>query len=787
MRWASLLGLLALFSSVLLAGCEKLSTAAAMRVEVEVYKGPLSKDPETQMGELVGLMNEAADALRTLQDGIASFRDDGAPEDNLVARFHWKNIEEDLVDLIDGTRNLRIATNAWLRRFYPSFRGYGVPQGQPSMQVLRTASQSPDSILQASAAGSQTSAEPPRKALPEWRDRDIETKSVEELETICEKYINSLWPEDYYLCRLRVFDLRYQLGDAKAILQDYGTCEPESLKGSQIGTIQKSINKARQVVWAFREAQRIERANALVKTREYEVARAKFWRKPECLFGECTKEERLAHERATARARAATIGYDWAAGRLEKLEEELQCAGMSPAPAEFNEVTLREIRTSLRAILMHSSQLAERYRAKALLWAEAHVGVPPSTEKARWAPATFSALASQYADKMTSKADSLLKQVKGDDRRELPLSIALRESSPPDFLKLYVWNYAATSLDAESLDWTRGLQDKQDQVRDRVKVIERLFTDGSWTKVNTVYAGGQGTVRMALIKDDVGNWNLKSFDNDPTKLLEAYKNLGYAALSTATQAIAAASSGGSSEAVSAALQVANKVALGSGAAAGGGANANKNMMTELRGDLVSQIRTLDQSANNRIASLGRMIEQDGKSTGEMEQALQDLQTEVTKLHTLRNRADELDRQAAAAVAAADAISEVANRAPADTLEALRTQAQQKRDDARKLQLDANMARLASTNLEAASTKRDQLSAALDTLKAKLAGLKAERDGIAKATLDKARQALDQYRSTLDSLEAALVNRVENKALDKLQDFVPNTLPVSIPQSVVKAP
>ncbi|MCY4612207.1 MAG: hypothetical protein OXB94_01090 [Nitrospira sp.] len=49
-----------------------LSTAASMRVEVEVYKGPLSKNVSVQWGELEGLVDEAADALTTFNDGIVT-------------------------------------------------------------------------------------------------------------------------------------------------------------------------------------------------------------------------------------------------------------------------------------------------------------------------------------------------------------------------------------------------------------------------------------------------------------------------------------------------------------------------------------------------------------------------------------------------------------------------------------------------------------------------------------------------------------------------------------------
>ena len=66
-----------------------------------------------------------------------------------------------------------------------------------------------------------------------------------------------------------------------------------------------------------------------------------------------------------------------------------------------------------------------------------------------------------------------------------------------------------------------------------MRLAKRLFADHFWTKINEVHASGQGEVRMALIKDDIGNWNLKSFDNDPEQLLNAYRELTSAGIEAA--------------------------------------------------------------------------------------------------------------------------------------------------------------------------------------------------------------------------------------------------------------
>ena len=60
--------------SLVLSGCatgpfSKLSTGASMRVEVEVYKGPLSKDKEVQLGEIIGVIREARSNLIAFRTG----------------------------------------------------------------------------------------------------------------------------------------------------------------------------------------------------------------------------------------------------------------------------------------------------------------------------------------------------------------------------------------------------------------------------------------------------------------------------------------------------------------------------------------------------------------------------------------------------------------------------------------------------------------------------------------------------------------------------------------------
>ncbi len=59
-------------ASVSLHGCGTLSTAASMRVDVDVYKGPLSEESKIQLGGLCGVLNELDSSLQTYKAGVVA-------------------------------------------------------------------------------------------------------------------------------------------------------------------------------------------------------------------------------------------------------------------------------------------------------------------------------------------------------------------------------------------------------------------------------------------------------------------------------------------------------------------------------------------------------------------------------------------------------------------------------------------------------------------------------------------------------------------------------------------
>ena len=158
--------------------------------------------------------------------------------------------------------------------------------------------------------------------------------------------------------------------------------------------------------------------------------------------------------------------------------------------------------------------------------------------------ANFAQFATEYGNQIGSRADALVKQTQGVGynpdvpdsgtdilREQLTASAFLRDSGATGYLNLYDWNKAAAN---------RSFSTRTD----RVRLVEHLITDTYWSKVNTVFAAGQGTVRMVFIKDDIGNWNLKNYDNAPGELLDAYKSAGLAAVSAVAEIAAKATGPG---------------------------------------------------------------------------------------------------------------------------------------------------------------------------------------------------------------------------------------------------
>lgn len=220
--------------------------------------------------------------------------------------------------------------------------------------------------------------------------------------------------------------------------------------------------------------------------------------------------------------------------------------------------------------------------------------------KVRIATVVYIVTTAEYGNQIHARVDALMKQIAdgGYDRKELPLSVYISDTEPTDFVHLFDQWDAAT--DRSWAWWTVAAIDGT--VKDRINMVKRLFADHHWSKVNTAYASGWGKTKMALIKDDIGNWNLKNFDNAPDELLSAYTMLGKTALDKAATLAKNINSGGSASAIESLVNLSRNVTVpGSGERSAG---ASAQFIAELHNRAEMKLRetanaAIDEDENNK--------------------------------------------------------------------------------------------------------------------------------------------------------------------------------------------
>ena len=279
--------------------------------------------------------------------------------------------------------------------------------------------------------------------------------------------------------------------------------------------------------------------------------------------------------------------------------------------------------------------IAASLKAKAFRVAYALNGYVPKSHHTRRLLADFALLAAEFSNQIQARNVVLQKQIGKDGRKARALAVSdyLRDASNTDFLKLYDW-YQATSEPHHKPHYPPLRPDA------RVRAAERLFRDYYWEKINEVYASGLGKSSMAFIKNAVGNWELKSFSNDPTELLEAYGNVTSAALKSA----ASLAGGGGGVAAKMAekasvserfLALANTAATGrsSGAAAGGGFDV-ASLHARTKATLVAQREGLEKeekAKKDAIAAKDKEISDAKAKKAGAEKTLDDLATKIGKV------------------------------------------------------------------------------------------------------------------------------------------------------------
>lgn len=235
---------------------------------------------------------------------------------------------------------------------------------------------------------------------------------------------------------------------------------------------------------------------------------------------------------STAKQKASQVGY------VDKKQLESERFSYSPKSSSSG-TSSHEV--NYREALLETGRIAATMQAKAFRYATATTAGHSDSFLVRIATTYFIVATSEYGNQIQARADALLKQLgpEGRDRRELPLSAHLREAEPTDFVHLFDWTdgHLPRGYDYYNFNISPNLEE-------RIKILDRLYADHFWSKINTVYASGRGKAQMAFVKDETGNWNLKSFDNDPTELLNAYTKVTKSAIEGVVEIAAKIASGG---------------------------------------------------------------------------------------------------------------------------------------------------------------------------------------------------------------------------------------------------
>lgn len=388
-------------------------------------------------------------------------------------------------------------------------------------------------------------------------------------------------------------------------------------------------------------------------------------------------------------------------------------------------------------ILRKISELAIRMKIKALYWSQALVISQPESVIDRITLVTFANIAAQYSNQLASRADAILKQLQGKRRELLPSSVYLRDTSPTDFPNIHAWNRAAAPALIAEMVFHPFTAFSTEETVDRIRMIERLFADHYWTNINTVYASGQGEVRMALIKDDIGNWDLKSFDSDPSDLLDAYKKVTLAAMKAAADAAADSASGGAG---GAALNLASQLARGRMGSEG--PKAGQFDTSALHARVVARLENLERNVVERKESLDK---ESRDLIGEIEATKQDIEDGDKKIKTLETDIEklvgeiaQLDSDLQEQPTDSDDTAAGAAEAKAATKEAKEKALEGKREDI-------------SAEREANAVRREWVKQ--DEIKLRF--VEEKRTNFSKAVLSETREIIDNHEAVVDVLQESL--------------------------------
>lgn len=262
-------------------------------------------------------------------------------------------------------------------------------------------------------------------------------------------------------------------------------------------------------------------------------------------------------------------------------------------------------------------------------WATTQIAVLPNSRRARIEIARAAIIAAELGNEITARADAIIRQQESEEAYELmPTSFYLRDSEGTDYLNLFEW------LDATPR------KDKKWSTQSRTRMIERLINDNNWSKVNTAFARGDGKTSMVFVKDNIGNWNLKNYDNDPSQMLDNYREVGTNLLDSAAKLATGVSSADNILNHLAGVQNSTKEAQN--LLFGNASNASSNSLSD---NLESQIRARVTATYQQYAELIKAadIRRDTlkKQINDVDKFLETMNKEFEKYSSQKQESSEL--------------------------------------------------------------------------------------------------------------------------------------------------
>ncbi|QTL37861.1 hypothetical protein [Pseudoalteromonas viridis] len=263
-----------------------------------------------------------------------------------------------------------------------------------------------------------------------------------------------------------------------------------------------------------------------------------------------------------------------------------------------------DVDSRYQACLNRIAKTGHMLRKGAEQWAATQMAILPKSKRVRIVVGRASVAAAELGNELVARADAIRHQENKGNNIEhaaslLPTSMYLRGASGTDYLNMVDWMEAYPDREGDS--W---------QADDRTRMVERLITDANWDQVNTAFARGNGDVGMVFVKDDIGNWNLKSYDNDPSELLQSYKQVGTTLLN---EAVSLAK--GSSKLADLTANLSGITKLNQ--------SANQIMLNGAAGGSAAQttIETLEHELRKRLAEAANLQAQNEAQLNQAEQAL----------------------------------------------------------------------------------------------------------------------------------------------------------------------